>query len=459
MTTTLEQKPILLNIEEKQKVTYAIPIWLRDEQIKLNLETPNIGRVQPYDGTREEPGAVVCFGPSLNQTWEKVRDFKYVFSCSGSHKFLIERGIIPTWHCEVDPRNHKIGLMGPPHPDVEYLISSTCHPDLLKHLAGHNVKLWHVYDPSEAGNILLPQGEWSMLGGCDIGLRTLVLAAFSGFRDIHIFGMDQSAGTVDSPEERHAAEHPHSGKKFHLCEYKGKTYRTTTAMLEACRSIWHELDQMPKVKATFYGDGLCQEMAKDYVPKSTGSEFKNVIAVNKPTLISADYREQNRQLHKSNLAYGVGGGKHADTVKKLYKILQKTTEFVSVLDYGAGKGLLAKELPFPIAEYDPCVAGKEAIPRAADLVVCTDVLEHIEPDHLIAVLEDLRRCVKQIGYFVIHLTPAQKTLPDGRNTHLIIKDVAWWKHKLEKRFTVDTLQVHPAGIELYAIVSPKKKKK
>ncbi len=450
-------EPLKLNLNEKQKVQYAIPLWLRDEQIKANCETEGVGRVQPFDGIRNEPAAVVCFGPSLNDTWEQVKDFKYIFSCSGSHKFLLERGITPTWHCEVDPRNHKIKLLGEPHPDVEYLVSATCHPDYLKHLKGHNVKLWHVYDPSEAGNILLPAGEWAMLGGCDIGLRTLTLAAFLGFRDLHIFGMDQSAGTVESPQERHAAEHPNSGKKFHHVEYGGKTYRTTQAMTEACRGVWHELDQMPKVKCTFYGDGLCQAMSKDYVPKpKADNSFANVIAIEKPLLISSEYRELNKQLHRQNLSYGVGGGKHADVVKKVYKILAKSTEFVSVLDYGAGKGYLAKELPFPIAEYDPCVPGKTEAPRPADLVICTDVLEHIEPECLNYVLDDLERCVKQIGYFTIHTGAAAKTLPDGRNTHLIQRDKSWWQYKLEKHFTIGRIQA--AGKELYVTVAPRKKK-
>lgn len=451
-------EPKRLDINEKQKVQYAIPTWLRDEQIKSNCEAKGVGRVQPHDVRLGESAAIVCFGPSLNETWEQVRNFKYIFSCSGAHKFLIERGIVPTWHCEVDPRNHKIKLLGAPHPDVEYLISATCHPDLIKHLQGFNVKLWHVYDPTEAGNILLPAGEWAMLGGCDIGLRTLALAGLLGFRDLHVFGMDQSAGTVETPQERHAALHPNSGTKFNLVDYDGKTYRTTSAMLEACRGVWHELDQMPKIKCTFYGEGLCQAMAKNYVPKTKeDTPFANVLAIQKPELISSEYRDLNRQLHKENLHYGVGGGAHADAVKKIYKILQKATEYVSVLDYGAGKGYLAKALPFPIAEYDPAIPGKQETPRPADLVVCTDVLEHIEPECLRFVLEDLQRCVKQIGYFTIHTGPAVKTLPDGRNTHLIQKNKDWWQYKLAKHFQIG--RIEKVGPELYVTVAPLKKKK
>ena len=113
-----------LDLTQKQEVSYCVPIWLRDEQIKQAIARPECGRLEPHQELRTDPCAIVCFGPSLNETWEKVRDFKYIFSCSGSHKFLLERGIVPTWHVEVDPRQHKVALLGPPHPDVTYLPSS-----------------------------------------------------------------------------------------------------------------------------------------------------------------------------------------------------------------------------------------------------------------------------------------------------------------------------------------------
>jgi hypothetical protein len=50
------------------------------------------------------------------------------------------------------------------------------------------------------------------------------------------------------------------------------TYKTTPAMLEAARSTWHELDQMPGVKATFYGEGLVQHMARNYKPNPIAKE-------------------------------------------------------------------------------------------------------------------------------------------------------------------------------------------
>lgn len=438
---------VALDASQKQTVSYCIPEWLRDLQIQQSIKRVT-GRIQPAYEPRTESVAIVGFGPSLQDTWEQVRNYPVIVSCSGSHKFLLERGIVPTYHVEVDPRPHKVQLIGPPHQDVTYLIASACHKAVFDHLEGFNVLLWHVFDGNPEAVRALPYGEWSITGGCDVGLRAMTLAAFLGFRDLHVFGMDGCGR-----ESSHAGEHPNAVKKYAPCEYEGKTYQTTPALLEAARGVLHELKQMPGVRATFYGEGLIQAMTRGYQPtKEAPAKFANVVGFVKPQVISAPYRELNRTLHETNLAYGVGGGKHAKPVLSLATALKTT----SILDYGCGKGYLAKEIPFPIWEYDPAIPGKDSSPRPADLVVCTDVLEHIEPDHLDAVLHDLKRVVKRLGYFVINTGPASKTLPDGRNTHLIQQDREWWRNTLGRFFHVKLVPNTP-GNYVHAVVEPKRK--
>ena len=425
--------PTSLDASKPQKVEYCVPMWLRDEQIKINIANVK-GRIEPHQELKSEPIAIVCYGASLNDTWEKIKGFNWIMSCSGAHKFLIERGIIPTWHVEVDPRKHKIELLGTPHKDVEYLPASACHPDYFKHLAGYKVKMWHVFDAAEQIPIL-PKGDWMLTGGCSVGLRCMTLARFFGFREMHIFGMDGCEGKTG----QHAAAHPNQSKKTIPCEYNGKTYFTTPAFLEAARGTFHELDELKDVKAIFYGDGLVQEMAKDYKPKHP--EKIAVIAFNKPETISTEALNLNIALHKDALNYGVGGGRYANIVLKLAKsLITKENPIPSVLDYGCGKGYLAKALSFPIWEYDPAISEKSAIPRPADLVVCTDVLEHVEYDKIDFVLDDLKRCVKQVGYFIINTLPAKKSYSDGRNTHLILENKEWWEKKISKYFVITLLK-------------------
>lgn len=440
-----------LDPTKKQAVKYAVDLWQRDEQIRQASARP-LPRIQPVHEPREESVAIVGYGPSLAETWPKVRDYRAIISCSGSHRFLIERDIVPTWHVEVDPRPHKVALIGAPHPAVEYLIASTCHPAVFDHLKDARVTLWHVFDNQEEGLRILPPGEWAITGGCDVGLRALTLAAFLGFRDLHVFGLD---GCVPDPEAaRHAGPHPNGRQPYQPCDYEGVRYWTTAGMLEAARHVIHELDQMPAVRATFYGEGLVQAMARHHQPaEAAPSSLANVVGFVKPTLISAVYRTLNVEMHRTHPRYGAGGERHAAFVLEL---LKKVDGLRSVLDYGCGKGLLGRALAqhnVPIWEYDPAMPGKDEPPRPADLVVCTDVLEHIEPEHLPAVLDDLARCVRRIGYFTIHTGPAQKTLPDGRNTHLIQRDREWWRRMLASRFTVG--KIMSAGVELRIMVGPK----
>ncbi len=438
MTPTIEK----LDASVPQRVSYCIPTWLRDLQIQSNIKRSDIGRIEAYQELRTDPIAIVCYGPSLAETWEHVRDFKFIVTCSGAHKFLIERGIIPTFHVEVDPREHKIHLIGSPHKDVEYLIASACHPKLLDHLQGFNVKLWHIFDPKEEIPVL-PRGEWMITGGCGAGLRAMTIARFLGFREQHIFGMDGCEG----PTGKHADRHPSQANASIPVDYNGKTYYSTPAFLEAARGTFHELDELKDVQATFYGDGLVQAMAKNHKQKVSGDH--HLIAFNRPELISAEMRELNVRMHEEKILFGMGGDKYSDLVKRL----RESVKAESVLDYGCGKGNLARSLPFPIWEYDPAIPGKDNLPRPADLVICTDVLEHIEEDKIGPVIDDLARCTKKILYAVIHTGPAAKSYADGRNTHLIQQGAKWWKERIGKMLTV--AKIEERGQELHIIAAPK----
>jgi hypothetical protein len=435
---------------QPQKVSYCIPLWLRDEQIRVNTAFVK-GRIKPVYDLRDDPIAVVCYGPSLTQTWEKIREFKSIITCSGAHRFLIDHGIIPTYHIDVDPREHKIKLIGEPHKDVEYLLASTCHPKYFQLLqdGGYNVKLWHVFDAQEDAIRILPPGEWTLTGGCSVGLRAMAIARFLGFRNLHIFGMDGSSGDTG----QHAGPHPNQAPVTFKCVHDGREWQTTPAILEAARQTFHELNTLKDVRPTFYGDGLVQAMAKTWKREPLPEKF-HLLAFSKPELISSKLRDLNSKLHKDRLDYGRGGGRHADTVTKLAMTLKTPENSIpSVLDYGSGKGGLAKALPFPIWEYDPAVPGKEESPRPADLVVCTDVLEHIELDKLSFVLADLQRCVKKLGYFVIHTEAAMKSYADGRNTHLIQQKRAWWEKHLSKYFSIGKI-FEVGNAQLHVIVSP-----
>jgi len=148
-------------------------------------------------------------------------------------------------------------------------------------------------------------------------------------------------------------------------------------------------------------------------------------------LISDTYRALNGNLHEGG-NYGRHGDKWAGEVTRLINRYGAK----SVLDYGCGQGSLAQSLGPIVQEYDPAIANKDALPLPADLVVCTDVLEHIEPECLSDVLDHLRALSRLACFAVISTRAAQKFLADGRNAHLIVENDDFWRQHLANRFAI-----------------------
>lgn len=132
--------------------------------------------------------------------------------------------------------------------------------------------------------------------------------------------------------------------------------------------------------------------------------------------------------------WGVTGQSHSDSILALYR----EYHCESILDYGCGQGLLSQRIGdlAPVANYDPGIAKYQTAPSPADLVVCTDVLEHIEPECLDSVLLDIHSKTVKIAYFTICSLAAKSHFPDGRNLHLIQQPESWWQLKLSQYFNI-----------------------
>jgi hypothetical protein len=171
-------------------------------------------------------------------------------------------------------------------------------------------------------------------------------------------------------------------------------------------------------------------------------------------LISEAYRKQQETLHKDP-NYGVASVEFAPLVAGVMNHMGVT----ELLDYGAGKMRLWTALneqgkvkkQFSYRAYEPADPKHCAPPKPADMVACIDVLEHVEPECLDAVLDDLKRLTLRVGLFTVHTEPAKKTLPDGRNAHLIQRDMCWWLPKFAERFDVQTLQKQSMGFSIFAV--------
>lgn len=159
-------------------------------------------------------------------------------------------------------------------------------------------------------------------------------------------------------------------------------------------------------------------------------------------LISPDYQHTLQEMHAQRPDWGKSGPRFLKQVDALIKEIDP----LHALDYGCGKGTLAKQLhtlhpALPICLYDPGIPAYHDMPGACDLVICTDVLEHIEPELIESVLQHIASLTKKAAYFIIHTGDCGHKLPDGRPAHILQRDQVWWEAKLIEAY-------RPLGFEL-----------
>lgn len=144
----------------------------------------------------------------------------------------------------------------------------------------------------------------------------------------------------------------------------------------------------------------------------------------------------------------------SESLKKMYQEIHKTTPFGkrgkfpkylerfiidvkpnSILDFGCGKGKLLGKIKesFPNIDtvgYDPANPefDKSIDDIKVDMIISSDVLEHVEPEYINETLKFLKSKSK-FFFHLIACSPAKLVLPDGRNAHLIVENDNWWREK------------------------------
>jgi len=147
-------------------------------------------------------------------------------------------------------------------------------------------------------------------------------------------------------------------------------------------------------------------------------------------MYSKEYITQLQSLHHDKSRPKGFGGKVKDL--GAFHLFIKEWNPKSLLDYGCGKGYILNHLStlYPTVNchgYDPAVKIFNNIPtQDFDCVFSNDVLEHIEPNFIVDVLLHINQLSKKHVWLRIDTMPARKTLPDGRNAHLILESDTWW---------------------------------
>ena len=173
-------------------------------------------------------------------------------------------------------------------------------------------------------------------------------------------------------------------------------------------------------------------------------------------LITTAYRKELEQIHQEDEDWGTGprgniiricNFLHANNVSRL-------------LDYGCGKGVnLPWFLPpqISVSNYDPAIPQWSADPEPEDYLLCTDVLEHVEPECIEDVIKHIISKFNKKALLGISLVTAKKLLPSGRNSHILVKPIEWWIGLLQRFCIIEQIEfVNGIVYHKYSNGDPKK---
>ena len=429
--------------------------YIKNVRANCLLDLPNLCTQRDHDKIM----LMVCGGPTAKQHLDEIRakrqDPKYAIFCSNkTHDWLIGEGIVPDYHFIIDPKPSMLKYVENPHKGVKYLIGISCDNRVFQSLEGYDVtrvfSVSGIGTPSDVDVIraLFPYQKTTYLfGGSMAGLRAMSLADVMGFLTMEYYGFDSCYFQHD--ENGDPIYYSYDKKrKENLQEAQtadGKIWLTTPVFASQANQFIKWKQRYEWIDFIVHGESLTASI----------NRIENENRRPKHDLLITEYHKtMNVMLHDKELSimlndipehYGCSGQVYAGHVSLLAGQIVKKAGSVSVLDYGCGMRTLEHALPpiggMTVQNYDPCIEGLDERPEPADLVVCTDVLEHVEPECLENVLNDLQRVTKKLIFLAVSTRKAQKTYSDGQNAHKIVEDQEWWRPKLRKRFNIIDTQV------------------
>lgn len=149
-------------------------------------------RVEHMDEMREGvPVAIVAGGPSLNDTYHDLKNFRKIMACGSVHNHLVELGINPTWTVVCDPDPVAAEYITAISPGTKYLISSACAEEVFDVVSDRDFAVWNC------GDRLIDSEKWRdqgavFGGGCTVLTRAIWIAGVFGYWNMHFFGCDTS---------------------------------------------------------------------------------------------------------------------------------------------------------------------------------------------------------------------------------------------------------------------------
>lgn len=143
-------------------------------------------------------------------------------------------------------------------------------------------------------------------------------------------------------------------------------------------------------------------------------------------------REYKRMADGGQQFRGLNILQHAKQIAGLADVFTVKT----VLDYGSGAGDQWRS-PHKLADligvrktdvtlYDPSFQHHIVPDRKFDMVLCSDVLEHVPGDVVDEFIDSLFAHASKVVWASVCCRPAKKSFPDGTNLHVSLHALQWW---------------------------------
>lgn len=375
----------------------------------------------------KQKAIMVGSGPSLKDHIEQIRQLveagnHTVFAMNGSAKFLMDHGIMPFYQVIVDAREQTADLIEPRA--WKHLFASQVHPKCFEIVP--DAILWH----QEIGNIVdvLPEyhRDYALIGGASaVGNSALCIAYTLGYRSLICFGYDSSHRGV----EGHAFDQPMNAEEpLTTVRFQGKEYLCSYTMKSQAHKFQYTAKELQACgcEIQVIGDGLLPAIWNS--PKSSEkSKYEKMWGI-----------EQYRSVSPGQ------------AVAETFIEVVRPQKGVRIADFGCGTGrgglaisqLLDCDITMvdfttncrdPEAEHFRFVEADltNPIPVMVKHGYCCDVLEHIHPDDINAVLDNVLSSCHDC-FFQISTVPDIMGAEIGEQLHLTVQPHDWWKTQLSR---------------------------
>lgn len=429
------------------------------EQFKQNIDRP-IRPFKSYTLVKKEPIAIVCGGPSLKDRIEEIRGFEGpVLSCNGAYNFLLENNIPSDYFMLLDCREENISFIEKMGLLTIHYIAAQAHPSIFDRLQslGAVIRMYLTNLPDLKELIGdRARKNYCVLGGTvgTVGIKAMALAHALGYRKMHLFGYDSSY----ADDEHHAFPQPlNDNTKTMEVFVEDRKYITSPTLANQAEQFppWAKsLVTHAGCEIELHCSGLLpdfmnhcnkigQEKSLEEREREKYEEIWQHDSYRKHSpgenLVDYAFEKMGMQNIDSIVDFGCGTG------RALEKFRDKYAMPVHGIDH-AGNCL---DESVDISFHQCCLW--EGVPWRYECTwgYCTDVMEHIPTDKVMAVIKNISDNVKKGCFFNIATRDDAMGSLIGKKLHLTIASADAWKAMLKQHFREVVLDKETEGEAIF----------